>query len=253
MGWAEPEFGTLELGDARRTRRLIRLVDDLSAQPTEASHWPVGAGRRPKRPTGCWTTTHWTGGGSGGPYRANSGADAGTSVRLVYPGRTELDFTSQPGIAGVGATELRGAARVVRASDPGGDAGRVALGVLDAWMWARGPKEVPQVKESTRWVEGYEIVADLAETVSDTRLVYGRSGRRFTRLDGCRRPAWHPGGLADPIPAQSQHPGGREAVGPAGAERIAGGGGVYLVGGAGSPGPPRAANPVPGVGDVAGP
>ncbi|MBK8754049.1 IS4/Tn5 family transposase DNA-binding protein [Candidatus Contendibacter odensensis] len=26
MGWAEPEFGTLELGDARRTRRLIRLV-----------------------------------------------------------------------------------------------------------------------------------------------------------------------------------------------------------------------------------
>lgn len=34
MGWAEPEFGTLELGDIRRTRRLIRLVDDLSAQPT---------------------------------------------------------------------------------------------------------------------------------------------------------------------------------------------------------------------------
>ena len=39
----------------------------------------------------------------------------------------------------------------------------LALGVIDAWMWARGPKEQPQVKESTRWVEGYEIVADLAE------------------------------------------------------------------------------------------
>ena len=48
----------------------------------------------------------------------------------------------------------------------------VALGVLDAWMWARGPKDVPQVKESTRWVEGYEIVADLAKTVPHTRLVY---------------------------------------------------------------------------------
>ena len=48
----------------------------------------------------------------------------------------------------------------------------MALGVLDAWMWARGPKERPAVKESTRWVEGYGIVADLAETVPDSRLVY---------------------------------------------------------------------------------
>ena len=35
-----------------------------------------------------------------------------------------------------------------------------------------GAERPPQVKESTRWVEGYEIVADLAETVPDTRLVY---------------------------------------------------------------------------------
>ena len=47
----------------------------------------------------------------------------------------------------------------------------VALGVIDAWIWARGPKDQPQVKESTRWVEGYEIVADLAEQVPTTRLV----------------------------------------------------------------------------------
>ena len=36
-------------------------------------------------------------------------------------------------------------------------------------MWARGPKDQPQVKESTRWMEGYEIVADWAET-PDTRM-----------------------------------------------------------------------------------
>ena len=65
----------------------------------------------------------------------------------------------------------------------------VALGVLDAWMWARGPKEVPQVKESTRWVEGYEIVADLAETVSDTRLVYvaDREGDLRALMDAAAR------------------------------------------------------------------
>lgn len=69
----------------------------------------------------------------------------------------------------------------------------LALGVLDAWMWARGPKDAPQVKESTRWVEGYEVVADLAETVPDTRLVYGadREGDRRALMDAAARRA-HP-------------------------------------------------------------
>jgi len=42
MSWDAGEFKDLELGDARRTQRLIKLVDDLSAQPTGASRWPAG-------------------------------------------------------------------------------------------------------------------------------------------------------------------------------------------------------------------
>lgn len=34
MGWASTEFETTDLGDARRNKRAIRLVDGLSAQPT---------------------------------------------------------------------------------------------------------------------------------------------------------------------------------------------------------------------------
>jgi hypothetical protein len=48
----------------------------------------------------------------------------------------------------------------------------VALGVIDAWLWARAPKGEPAVKESTRWLEGYEIVAEWAAQLPDTRLVY---------------------------------------------------------------------------------
>ena len=37
---------------------------------------------------------------------------------------------------------------------------REPLGVLNAWIWARDPKNVDgvrdDVKESTRWIEGYE-------------------------------------------------------------------------------------------------
>ena len=38
----------------------------------------------------------------------------------------------------------------------------MALGVLDAWMWARKPKGEADVLESLRWTEGYERVAELA-------------------------------------------------------------------------------------------
>lgn len=47
----------------------------------------------------------------------------------------------------------------------------LALGVVDAWMWARKPKGEAAVKERVRWVEGYEIVADLAAQTPETRLV----------------------------------------------------------------------------------
>jgi hypothetical protein len=53
---------------------------------------------------------------------------------------------------------------------------REPLGVLDAWMWAREFKDAngmrPGILESTRWVEGYERVAELAVRLPDTRLVY---------------------------------------------------------------------------------
>ncbi|SOY77460.1 hypothetical protein CBM2586_P150007 [Cupriavidus phytorum] len=49
-------------------------------------------------------------------------------------------------------------------------------GVLYAYMWAREPKSAdgvrPSIKESTRWIEGYERVAEQAAALPATRLVY---------------------------------------------------------------------------------
>lgn len=53
---------------------------------------------------------------------------------------------------------------------------RTALGVVDAWMWARekrskdGQRDGP--KESLRWVEGYDRIAEMAQEMPSTRLVY---------------------------------------------------------------------------------
>lgn len=53
---------------------------------------------------------------------------------------------------------------------------REPLGILDAWMWAREFRDKDGVrhgqKESTRWIEGYERVAEMAAELPETRLVY---------------------------------------------------------------------------------
>ena len=128
---------------------------------------------------------------------------AGQAVVLCIQDTTELDFTTQPGIAGLG--------RLSYAAQPGlymhptlavTPAG-LTLGVLDAWLWARKPKDQPDVKESTRWIEGYEIVADLAETVPATRLVYvaDREGDLRALIDAATRR----GPLADGLVRSKRH------------------------------------------------
>ena len=96
---------------------------------------------------------------------------AGQSVVLCIQDTTELNFTTQPG-CGTGPAQPRSPARAVRASDPGGDAGGGGVGGTRRVDVGEEAEDHPDVKESIRWVEGYEIVADLAETLPDTRLVY---------------------------------------------------------------------------------
>jgi hypothetical protein len=48
----------------------------------------------------------------------------------------------------------------------------VMLGTLDAWMWKREPQGEACFKESIRWVEGYERVAEIGSEMPATRLVY---------------------------------------------------------------------------------
>jgi hypothetical protein len=190
MSWAAQEVEGLELGDVRRTQRLIKLVNDLSAQPTGSiplacGGWPEtkAAYRLLDNPAVAWREileVHTT---------RTVERMQGQPVVLCIQDTTELDFTAPPGIAGLGRLSYEAQhglyVHPTLAVTPAG----VALGVLDAWMWARKPKDQPDIKESIRWVEGYEIVADLAETVPDTRLVYvaDREGDRRALMDAAAR------------------------------------------------------------------
>ncbi len=130
MSWAQAELHDLELGDARRTQRLIKLVDDLSAQPTGSiplacGGWPEtkAAYRLLDNPAVEWREileVH-----TARTVARMAGQPAG---RVVHSRHDGTGFHLAAGDCRAGPIELRGSARAVRPSDPGGDAGGPGVG-----------------------------------------------------------------------------------------------------------------------------
>ena len=98
------------------------------------------------------------------------------SVVLCLQDTTELDFNGQT-IEGFGPLSYEAQRGMYLHATLAITTDRVPLGVLDAWMWAREPKgkdgrRPPAVKGSTRWIEGYERIAERAQALPEVRLVY---------------------------------------------------------------------------------
>ncbi|NCC41708.1 MAG: IS4 family transposase [Gammaproteobacteria bacterium] len=176
MGWAEAEFQGLDLGDTRRERRAVQLIERLAERPTASI------------PEACrgWGETQ-------AAYRF-LGSEAYDWMDILEPHRrctrtrmaahpvvlclqdtTELDFNGQ-GIAGLGPLSYEAQRGMYLHPTYAVSPAREPLGVLDAWMWARQPKGPDGTrageKESVRWLEGYARVAELAAELPATRLVY---------------------------------------------------------------------------------
>ena len=176
MGWASEELASMDLGDRRRDRRAIHLIERLAERPTASI------------PGACngWAETQ-------AAYRF-LGSERYDWLDILEPHRqctqrrmrahpvvlclqdtTELDFNGQT-IKGLGPLSYEAQRGMYLHPTYAVTPQREPLGVLDAWMWAREPKAAngprPGGPESRRWTAGYERVADLAGAVSDTRLVY---------------------------------------------------------------------------------
>ncbi len=176
MSWAELELEEVDLGDQRRNRRLIQLVERLGDNPTASI------------PQACegWSETHAAyrllrGEGYDEqdllePHRQRTQQRMATHpVVLCLQDTTELNFNGRQseGLGPLSYEAQRGMyVHPTYAVTPE----REPLGVLDAWMWAREPKEAdgsrPGVKESERWKEGYARLAELAPDLPETQMVY---------------------------------------------------------------------------------
>jgi hypothetical protein len=97
------------------------------------------------------------------------------TVVLCLQDTTELDFNGQRA-RGLGPLSYEAQRGMYLHPTYAVTPAREPLGVLDAWMWAREKKDASGrrggPKESLRWLEGYERLAELAPHLPGTRLVY---------------------------------------------------------------------------------
>jgi hypothetical protein len=181
MTWAAEEFAGAKLGDGRLNRRLIKLAARFADKPTasipgacpdwsetQAVYRFFEQANNAKRPLGWQDILQ--------PHMARTEARMRQHpVVLCLQDTTELDFNGQD-IAGLGPLSYEAQRGMYLHPTYVVTPQREPLGVTDAWMWAREPKGAdgsrPGIRESRRWIEGYERIAETAATMPDTRLVY---------------------------------------------------------------------------------
>ena len=176
MSWAQDEFGTVDLGDERLNDRAVLLAERLAAEPGESipnacRGWAEAQAAyrflsNDKTDWQALLASHWT---------ASIERMRQHKVVLNIQDTTELDFNGRRtrGLGPLSYETQRGMyLHPTYAISPA----REPLGVMDAWMWARQPKAADgkrhDIKESQRWIEGYERVAERARELPETRQVY---------------------------------------------------------------------------------
>ncbi|MGF6965253.1 hypothetical protein OKW43_002258 [Paraburkholderia sp. WC7.3g] len=174
--WTQTELEQLGLGDARLNKRAKPLMERMSAEPTasvpQACHgWgkTIAAYRFFDNKKVQWHAIlepHW--------QQTHKRMQAHPVV-LCLQDTTELDFNGQDAL-GLGPLTYEAQRGMFVHPTYVVTPQREALGILDAWMWAREKKDDSgqrgSSKESLRWIEGYERIAEMAPDMPSTRLVY---------------------------------------------------------------------------------
>ncbi len=168
MSWAAEELKTANLGDKRRNRRLIKIVEDLSAMP-HASVTQAATDEAALQGTyEFWGNVRVKASDILAAHRDSTLSRVEEQqIVLAVQDTTELDFSSQPSKFGLGALSKKDAQGLkvhsVLCVSPKG----VPLGVLHQKVWAREKnrrttgyqdrKRAIEQKESHRWLESLEL------------------------------------------------------------------------------------------------
>lgn len=179
MNWAASELASVDLGDKRLNKRVIKILESLGRAPKQSipescGTWgdTIAAYRffmNDEVTWECLLEAHL----ESTKRRIN---ESDSDILLCIQDTTELDFNGKQatGLGRLSYDKQRGMyLHPTFCVTPE----RISFGLTDAWMWARGTSKAedqanPSISESTRWVEGYERVCEMASHFPDKRLVY---------------------------------------------------------------------------------
>lgn len=182
--WAEEEFGSAPLGEARLRRRLCTLARDLYARPLAAL--PQACGTRAKTKAAYRFFDHARVNLQNvlkSHYQSSARRLAPEPVVLAVQDTTSLNYSTHPatGLLGPIGSQLDGAVGMLVHSTLAFNLAGTPLGLLDVQCWVRDPEdfgrkhqryELPlEAKESVRWLRSLEALEKMQPACPQTRLI----------------------------------------------------------------------------------
>lgn len=185
QNWAQAEFGAAELGDARRTARLVQLAHQLGERPEASLPQALEDDAALKAAYRLFDNAQVA-------YEKVLASHVVSSLRrmhgqaviLAVQDTTVIDYSTHRATQGLGPLHTKGdggygmLCHGTLAFTPE----RLPLGVLNFRLWARDPakrrcqrarrrKRAIQDKESQKWIDSVRAVAQLKARLPGTRLV----------------------------------------------------------------------------------
>jgi hypothetical protein len=178
--WAETEFGAAELGDARRTARLVQLARELAERPEASLPQALEDGAALKA-----------------AYRFFDNADVahekilashvissvqrmqGHEVILAVQDTTVIDYSTHLATQGLGPVHTNGGYGMLCHGTLAFSPQRLPLGVVGLRLWTRRAQKLGKThrsrvisqKESQKWLDSVQAVAAIKERVPHARWV----------------------------------------------------------------------------------
>jgi len=185
QNWAEQEFGNADLGDYRRTKRLIQLAEQRGAQPHASFSQSCEDDASTKAAYRFYEnesihpidilSSH---------FESTATRMSHESIVLAVQDTTQLDYTHHPATEGLGVLQTQKQHGMLMHTTLAVTPERVPLGIIDQQTWIRPAKDFGKKhqrkkrptseKESQKWLTSLEAthrLQGLQEKLPQTRIV----------------------------------------------------------------------------------
>jgi hypothetical protein len=182
-GWATNEFSEVDLGDKRRTKRLIRLAEQRSEHPNDSI--AASCGEKADTKAAYRLLDNEAIGAEAileGHFQASAERAAKEKLVFAVQDTTELNYTKHPATQGIGYLQGLTIRGMLMHTTLLVTPQRVPLGLIDQQVWVRPDeefrverdkrKELPtEAKESQKWLVSLEATARLQQRLGATHVI----------------------------------------------------------------------------------